>query len=183
MAAQWGGEKDCVLIGGPLRYASELTKAMDMLATDDRVIFLGQAIKFKGTVMSDTLFNVSMDRKIEFPVAEEFQMGASIGLALIGFIPVSIFTRWNFLLLAANQLVNHLDKMKANVIIRVGVGSSKPLDPGPQHVGDFSKAFELMCPNIRFVTLETTDMILPAYREALRHEGPTVLTEIADLYE
>src|SRR3990167_8033225 len=150
MAAQWGGEKDCVLIGGPLRYASELTKAMDMLATDDRVIFLGQAIKFKGTVMSDTLFNVSMDRKIEFPVAEEFQMGASIGLALIGFIPVSIFTRWNFLLLAANQLVNHLDKIpiisgyRPKMIVRVGSGSERPMYPGAQHVGNFTNAFTSM---------------------------------------
>lgn len=80
------------------------------------------------------------------------------------------------------SVVNHLDKLQAHVIVRVGVGSSKPLDPGPQHVGDFSKAFELMCPNTKFVTLETTDMILPAYREALIHNGPTVLTEIADLY-
>ena len=28
-----------------------------------------------------------------------------------GKIPVSIFPRWNFLLLAINQLVNHLDKL------------------------------------------------------------------------
>ena len=166
-----------------MTYMESLTAAMNELAIHPMVIFLGQGVACKGTFMSTTLEGVPRSKRIELPVAEEMQMGISIGMSLAGYVPVSVYPRWNFLILSANQLVNHLDKMKANVIIRVGVGSSKPLDPGPQHVGDFSKAFELICPNIRFVTLETTDMILPAYREALRHKGPTVLTEIADLYE
>ena len=40
-----------------------------------------------------------------------------------------------------NQLVNHADKLeimsdgewKPNIIVRVGKGSDKPLDPGHQH--------------------------------------------------
>ena len=38
-------------------------------------------------------------------------MGMTIGLLMAGKIPVSIYPRWNFLLLAINQLVNHLDKL------------------------------------------------------------------------
>ena len=44
-------------------------------------------------------------------MAEELQMGITTGLALNGSIPVSIFPRWNFLMLAMNQLINHLDKI------------------------------------------------------------------------
>ena len=40
-------------------------------------------------------------------------MGMTTGLALAGAVPVSIFPRWNFLLCAMSQLVNHLDKLQA----------------------------------------------------------------------
>ena len=163
-------------------YKHALSAAMEEIARDSRVVFLGQGVRDPGTFMSTTLTDVPLEQRIELPVAEELQLGMSIGMALAGFIPVSVFPRWNFLLLAANQLVNHLDKMRSHVIVRVGVGSTKPLDPGPQHVGNFAGQFQEMCGNTRFITLEYAEEILPAYLDALRYDGPTVLTEIADAY-
>ena len=49
------------------------------------------------------------DQLVELPVAEEMQMGMSLGLALDGKVPISIFPRWNFLLCGMNQLVYHID--------------------------------------------------------------------------
>ena len=95
-----------------MKYVTELTKSMDFLAKDKRIIFLGQAVAYPGTGMTNTLKNVSKEKLYELPVAEEMQMGLTIGLALNNFVPVSIYPRWNFLLLATNQLVNHLDKIK-----------------------------------------------------------------------
>ena len=100
---------------------------MDLLAKDSRTIFLGQAVEYPGTAMHKNLTNVSSEKLYELPVAEEMQMGITIGLALNGNIPISIYPRWNFLLLAMNQLVNHLDRMphisnggyKPKVIVRV----------------------------------------------------------------
>jgi len=165
-----------------------MTAAMDLLAGDPRVIFLGQAVREKGTAMSGTLKNVPMNRRIEMPVAEEMQLGMSIGLALAGFVPVTFYPRFNFLLLAANQLVNHLDKLplisgyRPKVIIRVGVGSERPLHPGLQHTGDFSDAFRVMLQTIPVVRLDETADIVPAYRHALERNGSTILVEISDLY-
>ena len=156
---------------------------MEMLASEPRTVFIGQAVAYPGTTMSGTLDNVPLEKRIELPVAEDMQMGMSIGLSLSGQIPVTLFPRWNFLLLAANQLVNHLDKMKPHVIVRVGVGSEKPMYPGRQHVGDFTDAFRSMCLTIRFEVLMRPDQIVPAYREALQHEAPTVLVEFADFYQ
>ena len=51
-------------------------------------------------------------KKIETPVFEDAQMGMSIGLSLEGFIPITCFPRFDFLILAMNQLVNHLDKIR-----------------------------------------------------------------------
>jgi pyruvate/2-oxoglutarate/acetoin dehydrogenase E1 component len=94
-----------------LKYADELTRSMDYLAQDKRTLFIGQAIAVKGTALTATFKNVHRAKLLEFPVAEELQMGHSIGLALEGFVPVSVFPRFNFLMCAMNQLVNHLDKL------------------------------------------------------------------------
>lgn len=163
-------------------YRSALSCAMADMARDPRVVFIGQGVRDKGTFMSTTFNGVHLRRRIEFPVAEEMQLGVSIGLALVGFIPVSVFPRWNFLLLASNQLVNHLDKMQPHVIVRVGVGSTSPLDPGPQHRGDFTEAFRSMMPNTPIIRLEHASNVLAEYRQAFERDGPTILVEIADLY-
>ena len=163
-------------------YKDALSYAMEGLAVDPRVLFLGQGVRDKGTFMSTTLVNVPLEKRIELPVAEEMQLGMSIGLALAGYVPVSVYPRWNFLILAANQLVNHLDKMGAHVIVRVGIGSTKPLDPGPQHKGDFTDAFRLMMPNTYIARLERASDIIHEYRAALHRDGPSLLVEIADLY-
>lgn len=156
---------------------------MEDIAQDARVVFLGQGVRAPGTFMSMTLSGVPEAQRIELPVAEELQLGMSIGMALAGYVPVSVFPRWNFFLLATNQAVNHLDKMRPHVIVRVGVGSTSPLDPGPQHKGDLTEAFRLMMPNTNIVRLESADRVVPEYRKALERKGPTILVEIADLYQ
>ena len=150
---------------------------------DDRIVFIGQGVRDAGTFMSTTLQDIPLEKRIELPVAEELQLGMSIGMALAGMIPISIFPRWQFFLLAANQAVNHLDKMKPHVIVRVGVGSTVPLDPGPQHKGDLTESFRLLMPNTPIVRLESAEQIVPEYRNAIKRNGPTILVEIADLYQ
>ena len=124
-----------------MKYFDELKRSMEYLATDPRVVFMGQAVAVPGTAMSNTLKGVDPTRLIELPVAEEMQMGMTNGLAIAGLVPVSIYPRWNFLLLAVNQLVNHLDKFplmsnggyRPKVIIRTSIGSERPLHPQHQH--------------------------------------------------
>ena len=94
------------------KYSEELTRAMEYLATKPDTKFIGQSVAVAGTAMRNTLINVDESKLIEFPVDEELQMGVSVGMALAGFVPISIFPRWNFLILATNQIVNHLDKLK-----------------------------------------------------------------------
>jgi pyruvate/2-oxoglutarate/acetoin dehydrogenase E1 component len=175
-----------------MKYFEELKRSMTFLAQDPRTIFLGQAVAVAGTAMTNTLKEVPKDRLIELPVAEEMQMGMATGLALTGLVPVSIFPRGNFLLLAINQLVNHLDKIqvmsnggyKTKVIIRTGIGSQRPLHPQYQHVGDFTEALRTMCTTIDVIRLDEPSDIFPAYRKALwRDDGrSTILVEYGDYY-
>ncbi len=176
-----------------MKYKEELIRATDHLAADKRTIFLGQSVLWPGNSINGTLINVPADQKMEMPVFEDTQLGMSIGLALAGFIPISIFPRFNFLLLAMNQLVNHLDKVpvitrgavKPKVIIRTSIGSVRPLFPGYQHAGDFTAAFKALgLENVEIVRLDEPDEIFPAYKEALeRTDGKsTILVEFGDYY-
>jgi len=173
-------------------YFNELVHAMEMLGSHKDTIFIGQAVKYPGTGMSRTLSTLKADKLLEFPVAEEFQLGFSIGMALQGYIPVSIYPRWNFLLLATNQLVNHLDKitdisngqLNPKVIIRTSVGSERPLHPQHQHVGNYTEAFRSMLTNVDVVELHEPEDILPAYQEAYSatNKRSTILVEYGDYY-
>jgi pyruvate/2-oxoglutarate/acetoin dehydrogenase E1 component len=169
-------------------YKDALTEAMDTLASNESVIFIGQQIVYPGNPMSSTLVNVSKDKMIEVPVMEETQMGMTLGLAMTGKIVVSFYPRWNFLICAANQLINHIDKYKemteknVNILIRVGKGADTPLDPGPQHKSNFIEEFRSMCPNIKFHNLISPCQILKSYKESLMSGGVHILVEYPELY-
>ena len=98
-------------MGIVLNYFDEIKRSMEHLAQDKRTIFLGQCVGCPGNALYKTVCDIDSSQRIEVPVMEDCQMGMSIGLALKGFIPVSIYPRWDFLVLATNQIVNHLDKL------------------------------------------------------------------------
>jgi len=142
--------------------------------------------------MSNTLKDVNKKKLLELPVAEDMQMGMTLGLAMDKNVPISIFPRWNFLLYGVNQLVNHIDKFKVmcgkeivpKIIIRTSIGSQRPLHPQFQHIGDFSVAIQKMCTTIQVVKLNKPKDIFPAYKKAYeRTDGiNTILVEYGDYY-
>ena len=159
---------------------------MDFLAAQSDTFFLGQAVEYKGTSMTNTLKDVPRDKLLEMP------LGISNGLAVAGTVPISIYPRWNFLLLTMNQLINHLDRMPnfshgeyiPKVIVRTGIGSVRPLHPQAQHVGDFTDGLRLMTNNIEIIRLEEPEEIFPAYEHAYtRTDGKsTLIVEYGDYY-
>ena len=142
--------------------------------------------------MSNTLKNINKKKLLELPVAEDMQMGMSLGLAMDKNVPISIYPRWNFLLYAINQLINHIDKFKVmagneiapKIIIRTGIGSQRPLHPQFQHIGDFSEAIQKMCSTIEVIRLNEPEDIFPSYKKAYeRKDGiNTILVEYGDYY-
>lgn len=175
-------------MGDILNYTEELTKAMFLLSEHEKTLFVGQQVKYDGQAAFKTFFKVPDEKKIEFPVAEEFQMGFCTGLALEGFIPVCFYPRMDFLILAMNQLVNHLDKLPImgvypKVIVRVGVGSTKPLNPGPQHTNDYTDELARMLHTVEVVTLNKPSQIVPEYLDALERDGSTLLIEYMEKYQ
>lgn len=170
-----------------MNYFDELTRSMNFLAADPCTVFIGQAVA--GTAMSNTLKDVPPGRLIELPVAEAMQMGMTTGMALAGLVPVSIYPRWNFLLCAMNQLVNHLDKVqvmsdggyRTKAIIRTCIGLERPPHP-QQHVGDCTAAVQSKCTTIEVIRMAEPADIFPAYQKALLRDDSrsTILVEYGD---
>lgn len=169
-------------------YKDALTSIMIELGNEDNTIFIGQQIIYPGNPMSTTLTHVDADKMVEVPVMEESQLGMSLGLAMTGLKVITFYPRWDFILLATNQLVNHVDKFKLmtgqtiHLIIRLGKGSDKPLDPGHQHKGNYFKEFSSMCPNCRFYDLTTVEKIKQSYAIAKNEPGIHILVEYPELY-
>ena len=177
-----------------LTYKDEITRAMEFLAQDPRVLFIGQSVAYTGNSIYRTLQTIDDDRKWETPVFEELQMGMSLGMAFSGIIPVTCYPRWDFLLCATNQMVNHVDKLEemtrgifnGGVIIRTAVGSSKPLDSGVQHTQNHTGALRQMLTNTEVHLLEHKSQIYPAYVKAYHRatieKRPSLLVEYGEYY-
>ena len=173
-------------------YKDELVRSMEWLAEKDNTIFLGQSVSYSGNAIYNTLKTVPDEKKIETPVFEEIQMGLSMGMALEGYVPITCYPRFDFLILACNQLVNHLDKidfmskgmMKPRVIVRTSIGAKKPIDGGVQHTQDHTEAFRHLLTDIDVVLLNEPDEIFPAFKHAYEREDSksTLIIEWGDYY-
>jgi|TARA_R110000796_G_scaffold235650_2_gene354744 pyruvate/2-oxoglutarate/acetoin dehydrogenase E1 component len=180
-----------------LKYKNEIIRSMEWLGEKDDTIFMGQAVKYSGNAMYNTTKTIDDNKKIELPVFEDVQMGMSLGMAYEGFVPITCYPRFDFLICATNQLVNHLDKIsiisegqfQPRVIIRTSIGSRIPLDAGEQHTQDHTQAYRNLLKRVDVVVLDEWHDIFPAFKHAYeRHPKSkydslvTLLIEWGDHY-
>ncbi len=165
--------------------ASPFNEAMRLLAAQPKAIFIGQGVAADGIAQFGDFDGIPMEQRLEFPVAEELNLGFGTGLAMVGYLPILQYPRIDFMLRAMDQLVNHLDKMelmtrgqwKPKVIIRTRVGTKKPLNAGPQHTGNYAAAFRSMLTNVDVVSIRQPDQILDTYQFAIRSVRSTLIVE------
>jgi pyruvate/2-oxoglutarate/acetoin dehydrogenase E1 component len=171
-------------------YKGELTAAMESLAADPLVRFVGYGVRIGGRAQG-TLKNVPDSQLIEMPVAENLMVGFAIGLALKGLKPVVFIERFDFILNALDAIVNHLDKIetislgefKPTMILRIVVGNkAKPLFTGETHTQDFTDALRKLI-SFHVFRLKEPRFIQSAYKWAYDRLGSssTALVEYKDL--
>lgn len=162
-----------------------LNQAMRVLARQRGAIFIGQGVGYSGVAMYEDFNGIPSEQRIEFPVAEELQLGFGIGMALQGWLPILVYPRIDFLLRAMDQLCNHLDKIevmsrgqwKPKVIIRTRVGTRSPLDAGPQHTQNHAEAFWRMLTTVEVRQLRTPAAIVPTYEAVSRAPNSCLIVE------
>lgn len=175
--------------GVHVTYKNIIKSSMEALAADSKTVFVGYNLK-NGSKCYGTMDGIPSNQIIEMPVAEALMAGMATGLAISGMKPVLIFERHDFMLLASDQIINHLDKIQAlshgqftpKVIIRAIVGYDKPFDPGIQHKGNFTAMFKQYC---SFPVYDCTDelTLTKAYGETITPQSSIMIVEHRGLYQ
>ena len=169
------------------KYHEAIRLQMEKFAENPKVLFLGQQVVSED--FYETLENIPMHARREMPVAEEMQLGISIGLALEGYLPVSIYQRMDFLPRAMDQFVNHLNLIESlsrglyrpKIIIRTTVGTTKPLDTGLQHSKNLIDLMTIAC-NFPVLVPTTPKEVHEAYEIARTIESSILIVEKQELY-
>jgi pyruvate/2-oxoglutarate/acetoin dehydrogenase E1 component len=181
-----------------MKYLEHIQRGMDYWASVDKTIFVGQAMEYKGHAVSRQVNQYPKNKLLELPVMEDSQAGICLGLAIEGYIPICVYPRNDFTILACNQIFNHIDRWpdmfagNPKIIIKCVVGSNAPLNPGPQHRANYFEAFDNMAQNITCFNLTRTSQPLQhygnayidhCYKTAINEAGSFIIVEDAQLYQ
>ena len=164
-----------------ISFKNAVTEAMTEIGKVNS-IFIGYNVKY-GNAMGN-LINVDNSKKIETPVAENLMAGLAIGMSFEGFRPVVYYERHDFMLVAADAIINHANHIerishgeyKCPVIFRTVVADSGPFYSGPTHSQNFTEGFKNIVSFPIYVP-ETGFEVLQAYKKALHSERPSMIVE------
>ena len=169
-----------------ISYKDAIVQSMTELG-DAGAIFIGYNVGY-GDAMG-TLKNVPKEQKLETPVAENLMAGLAIGMSFEGFIPVLYYERHDFMLVAADAIINHIDKIerishgefKVPVIIRAVTADAGPFYSGITHSQDFTNMFRSA---VSFPVIDsvTGSDVLKAVRGAKESGRPMMLIERKSRY-
>lgn len=169
-----------------LSYKESIIKGMTDLGNLG-AIFIGYNVLY-GDAMG-TLKNVSNSQKLETPVAENLMAGLAIGMSFEGFLPVLYYERHDFMTVAADAIINHIDKIerisngeyKTPIIIRAVVADSGNFYSGITHSQDFTNMFK-NCVNFPVIDAKNGSEILNAIHGAIKSSRPMMLIERKSKY-
>ena len=172
--------------GSKIPFGDAVRKSMNLISKHNG-IHIGYCVKF-GDAMG-ALKEVPADQKIETPVAENLMMGLAIGMSFEGFRPVVYFERHDFMLCAADAIVNHANHIerishgeyKCPVIMRTIVTDGGPFYAGPTHSQDFTAAFKNMLSFPIYVP-QTGEEVVQAYAKAIASDRPSMIVEYKSKY-
>ncbi len=167
-------------------YKDAVNIAMKELG-DLGAIFIGYNVA-RGDAMG-TLKEVAPEQKLETPVAENLMAGLAIGMSFEGYLPVVYFERHDFMLVAMDAIVNHVDKIerishgefKVPIVIRAITADAGPFYSGITHSQDFTA---LLKEAVSFPVSDPKNgkEILRAFRDAVASERPAIIVERKSLY-
>ena len=174
-----------------LTYAKALNQALrEEMERDDRVFVLGEEVaKWGGS------FTVTMGLADEFgekrvrdtPISEQAIVGAAIGAAMAGLRPVAEIMTINFILLAMDQIVNHMAKLRymsggqvsVPMVVRTPGGGG--LQMGAQHSQSLESLF-VHVPGIVVMAPSTPADAKGMLKAAIRDPNPVLFVEHESIY-
>ena len=170
-----------IIVEKDISYKNAITKAMTEIGEVNSV-FIGYNVT-NGNAMGN-LVNVPDSKKIETPVAENLMAGLAIGMSFEGYKPVVFYERHDFMMVAADAIVNHINyierishgEYKCPVILRTVVADSGPFYSGPTHSQDFTEGFKALVTFPIYVPTNGEEVLL-SYKKALMSNRPSMIVE------
>ncbi len=164
---------------------SAITLALDdALASDDRVVLLGEDISDNGVfgVTKGLAAKHGADRVRDTPISEQAIVGAAIGAALGGLRPVAEVMFMDFLGLCLDQLANHGAKLRymsggltpVPMVLRTAVGGG--LQVGAQH-SQMLEAWLTHVPGLKVVVPSTPSDARGLLASCIADDDPCVFIE------
>ena len=174
-----------------LRYFEAVNQALDEeMGRDERVFLLGEDVGLVGGTFRCTeglMAEYGSRRVRDTPIAEAAIIGLAIGSAIAGMRPIAELMTMNFAIVAMDQIVNHVSKMRymfgggvnLPMVIRApgGGGTQK----GAQHSHSIESWF-VNTPGIRVVIPSTPHDVKGLLKTAVRCEDPVLFIEHEMLY-
>ncbi len=172
-------------------YRDALREALrDALARDERVFLMGEDVgRYGGTyaVSKGLLAEFGEERVRDTPLSESGFVGAGIGAALNGMLPIVEVMTCNFSLLALDQIVNNAATLRhmsggqfgVPIVIRMATGAGRQL--AAQHSHSF-EGWYAHVPGIRILTPATLEDARGMLWTALMDPDPVIIFENALLY-
>ena len=172
-------------------YREALRDALrEALTCDERVFLMGEDVgRYGGSyaVSKGLLAEFGEERIRDTPLSESAFVGAGIGAALNGMLPIVEVMTVNFSLLALDQIVNnaatlrHMSGGQFNIplVIRMATGAGRQL--AAQHSHSF-EGWYAHIPGIRIVTPATLEDARGMLWTALMDPDPVIMFENALLY-
>ncbi|MGZ8197947.1 MAG: alpha-ketoacid dehydrogenase subunit beta [Burkholderiales bacterium] len=172
-------------------YRNALREALrEALKRDERVFLMGEDVgRYGGSyaVSKGLLEEFGEERIRDTPLSESAFVGAGIGAALNGMLPIVEVMTCNFSLLALDQIVNnaatlrHMSggQLSVPLVVRMATGAGRQL--AAQHSHSF-EGWYAHVPGIRIVTPATLEDARGMLWTALMDPDPVIMFENALLY-
>jgi len=169
-----------------LTYAQAICEALDEeMEKDDKVVLLGEDVAFLGGNFKTSvgLFEKYGDLRVkDTPISEPGFTGLAIGMALTGLRPVVELMFSDFLLVAADQVINQAAKIRymsggqANVpmVIRTPIGAGR--SSAAQH-SQSMQAMVAHFPGLKVVVPSTAAEAKGLLKTAIRDNDPVIFFE------
>ena len=174
-----------------LRYFQAVTQAIqEEMLRDERVFIFGEDVGLVGGTFRCTeglMAEFGSRRVRDTPIAEAAIVGIGIGAAMTGMRPIAELMTMNFAIVAMDQIVNHVSKMrymfggqiKLPLVIRAPAGG------GTQKAAQHSHCIEswfVNSPGLRVVIPSTPYDVKGLLKTAIRSEDPVLFIEHEGLY-
>jgi len=174
-----------------MTYRDALNLALrEEMRHDPSVVVLGEDVAlYEGSfkVTRGLLAEFGEERVKDTPISENTIIGVSVGMAMGGLRPVAELMTINFALLAMDQIINHMAKVRSMfggqtflpMTVRMPGGGGSQL--GAQHSQSLETYF-MHCPGLRVLYPSTPADAKGLLKSAIRDNNPVIFLENELLY-